>query len=923
MLNNEKDDLSYLFSDNLGFVEEIYQRYQQGDKSLSKNWQDSIELALQQDYDKKSTSKIVNTDDIIKKNKTVGSYYKILELLNFFRHYGHIAVNLDPLGISVKQDLNYSEHIDLSDIHMNDTFNGVLGLENPSLNDIINELRSIYCNKIGFEFMHIENHEERYWLQERIESLHKRLIAVEEKKKILQDLFEVEIFEQFLHVKHPGYKRFSIEGGDTLITALENIISLAPEFDISEIVLGMPHRGRLTVLTKVMQKPHIAVMYEFSGGFSYPSDLEVSGDVKYHMGYSCNRKLDNNRSIHLSLSSNPSHLESVNPVVMGRVRAKQDKNRDDNKSSIMAILMHGDASFIGQGVVAESCTLSRLPGYEIQGTIHIIVNNQVGFTTNPEDARSSRYCSDMAKVINVPIFHVNGDDPELVTLITSLAVEYRNKFKKDVVIDIVCYRRYGHNEGDEPMFTQPLMYSHIVKHKTVAKIYAEKLIDDCVVTSEDVILLQKNFRSKLDKDFDNIVNYVPQEADWFKGYWKNLYRPIPGNYDDDIFSPNTGVSKDELLLFAQALSNIPDGFQVNSKVLRLLSARFQAVKSGDDIDWGTGEILAYASLLVENFTIRLSGEDCQRGTFSHRHAVLVDQVTGEQYIPLNHLRIKQGSFEVINSPLSEFAVMGFDYGYSLDAPYTLVLWEGQFGDFANGAQVIIDQFISSAETKWLRSSGLVLLLPHGYEGQGPEHSSARIERYLQLCAEDNIQVVNCTSPANYFHVLRRQLHRAFRKPLIVFTPKSLLRHKMAVSKLSDFEGKFCAVIGEVGKVDNVRKVIICSGKIYYDLYDARNVNNINDIALIRLEQYYPFPEAKLTEELKKYPNAKVIWCQEEPVNMGGWHFINSYIEKILVDMRSYYNRPECIARPLAASPASGYMNVHLKQQQDIISKALS
>ncbi|KJV68660.1 2-oxoglutarate dehydrogenase E1 component [Candidatus Neoehrlichia procyonis] len=913
MLDNKKNDLSYLFSDSVDFIEELYQRYQQGDESLSQHWKASFNLMLKQNDSKEPAYKTKESD------RATECYYKILELLNFFRTYGHTAADLDPLRMNTQHSLDYSTYIDLSNVK-NEVFHDVLGLSNPSLNDILNELTNIYCNKIGFEFMHVENHEERYWLQGKIENLQKKLITAQEKRKILKDLLEAEVFEQFLHVKHPGYKRFSIEGGDVLITAIEKIISLAAGFGISEIVLGMPHRGRLTVLTKVMQKPYIAVMHEFNGGFAYPSDLEVSGDVKYHMGYSCDRKVGN-ESIHLSLSPNPSHLESVNPVVMGRVKAKQDKI--NNKSSVMAVLMHGDASFIGQGVVAESCTLSKLSGYDIQGTIHIIVNNQVGFTTSPKNARSSRYCSDIAKMINIPIFHVNGDDPELVYLVTDLAMEYRNNFKKDVVIDIVCYRRYGHNEGDEPMFTQPLMYNLISRHKTVGKVYSEKLISSNIVTVEDVTSLQKEFRDKLDEDFNNVANYTPKEADWFKGCWNNLYRPVPCNYDDSMFSANTGVSKDKLLLLAQALSNIPSGFQVNTKVSRLLSARLHAVELGNNIDWGMGEILAYASLLGENFNIRLSGEDCERGTFSHRHAVLVDQVTEEQYIPLNHLGMEQGNFEVINSPLSEFAVMGFDYGYSLDSPHTLVLWEGQFGDFANGAQVIIDQFISSAETKWLRSSGLVLLLPHGYEGQGPEHSSARIERYLQLCAEDNMQVVNCTTPANYFHVLRRQLHRNFRKPLVVFTPKSLLRHKMAVSRLSDFEGKFRTVIGEVSQVSNVRKVIICSGKIYYDLYDARNTSNINDIVLIRLEQYYPFPEQQVAEELKKYPNVKVIWCQEEPVNMGGWNFVNSYLERILVNMKASYNRPECIARPLSAAPASGYINVHLKQQQDIISKVLS
>ncbi|RZB12982.1 2-oxoglutarate dehydrogenase E1 component [Ehrlichia minasensis] len=910
-------DVTCLFTDNVDVIEDIYKRYQKDSSSVSSGWRNffSSGLYVQENVKPTDQSNSVNIID--------SCNAKILELLNFFRSYGHTVADLDPLKLQVTGDLDYNKYIDLSDVKPSTTFNTVLGLNNPTLDDIIDTLKSIYCGKLGYEFMHIKNHEERLWLQNKVESVCNK-ISNDEKKKILKHLMEVECFEQFIHTRYPGYKRFSIEGGDSLVVAIEKIIDLSTVFNFREVVIGMSHRGRLSVLTKVMKKPYRAMIYEFKGGIAYPKDIDVSGDVKYHLGYSSDRQLSTDKVIHLSLCPNPSHLESVNPVVMGKIRAKQDVLQDCNKPSIVGILVHGDASVIGQGVVAETLTLSNLTGYGIRGVIHIIVNNQIGFTTNPKDSRSSFYCSDIAKLIDAPVFHVNGDSPEDMVAAVELAVEYRQKFNKDVVIDIVCYRRYGHNEGDEPLFTQPVMYDCIMKHKTPMRLYKEQLISENVVTEEECKVLQTKFNSMLNEEFVQSEKYAPKDADWLKGNWANFRRPVPGNFVD--YLSDTGVDERKLLKLAHALVNVPEGFNVNKKILKILSTRFDMVSSGENIDWGTGEALAFASLLSENVKVRLSGQDCGRGTFSHRHAVLVDQVTGNSYIPLNNLGILQANFEVFNSPLSEYAVMGFEYGYSTDSTSTLVIWEAQFGDFANGAQIIVDQFISSAETKWLRCSGLVLLLPHGYEGQGPEHSSARIERYLQLCAEDNMQVVNCTTPANYFHVLRRQICRDFRKPLVVFTPKSLLRHKMAVSKLSDFTSSFLPVIGEMYPLcsnDKVRKVVICSGKVYFDIVEARDKHKIYDIAVIRLEQYYPFPEEQLANELTHYQNAEIVWCQEEPMNMGAWGFVNSYIEKVLIEINVKSKRPICVSRTASAATAAGYASMHSNEQNDVLSRVLS
>ncbi|WP_168463950.1 2-oxoglutarate dehydrogenase E1 component [Wolbachia endosymbiont of Ctenocephalides felis wCfeT] len=873
-------DLSCLHGENAEFIEEMYSRYLKGDKSIGEDWLKVF-----------SSKAEISKAEPCSAAKTDGS---ASSSASFFRAYGHFFADLNPLSLNENLAIDYQKYSNLSSAHDAELY------------------RNIYCKNIGFEFMHISSYEERMWLQEKIEN-QTYTLSPQDKKEILRHLIEAEMFEQFLHMKFPGYKRFSIEGGESAIVAIEKIISDSAASGIGEIVLGMAHRGRLNVLTKVMGKEYAAMLSEFQGNLAYPSDLEVSGDVKYHLGYSSDRVVANGKKMHLSLCPNPSHLEAVNPVLAGRLKARQEKS--------IGISIHGDAAFIGQGVVAETLTLSNIEGYKVDGIVHIVINNQVGFTANPCCARSSFYCTDVAKSIEAPVFHVNGDKPEAVSFVAGLALEYRQKFKKDVVIDIICYRKYGHNEGDEPNFTQPLMYKAISKHKTPGTLYEEKLTAEKVLGGDEVNKLRSDFRAKLDKNLAESVNYTPKKADWFDGVWSKLRRAKLNDLSE--YYTDSGAPQNELKkLGVHINSNIPSSFNINNKVRKILDGRIETINSGSNIDWATAESLAFASLLAEGTEVRLSGQDSGRGTFSHRHSKLIDQETEETFVPLNNINEKQARFEVIDSALSEYAVMGFEYGYSLDSPYSLVLWEGQFGDFANGAQIMIDQFIASAETKWLRSSGLVLLLPHGYEGQGPEHSSARIERFLQLCAEDNMQIVNCSTPANYFHALRRQIHRDFRKPLVAFTPKSLLRHKRAVSNLSDFEGQFLAVIPESRKElvanDKIRKVVICSGKVYYDIIEMCEVQKINDIAVIRLEQFYPFPSDKLSVELKKYKNAEVVWCQEEPKNMGGWSFVNPLIEEALSSLNIQAKRPQCVARPAAASPACGYTSVHAQQQEAIL-----
>ena len=850
-------------------------------------------------------------------------------LIRAYRIRGHLEADLDPLGL-VKQ----APHRELDpatygfgegDWNRPILIFGVLGLgDAATLRQIMDRLRKTYCGKIGVEYMHISDPDQKAWIQERIEHIENRTdFTLEGRRAILRRVVEAEGLEKYLGLKFVGTKRFGLDGGESLIPGVEQILKRGGQLGVREVAIGMPHRGRLNTLVHVMHKSYTALFSEFQGRPSLPEEMRGSGDVKYHLGASADREFDGN-AIHLSLAPNPSHLEAVNPVVLGKARAKQDQRGDTERSQVMAILMHGDAAFAGQGLVAESLDLSDLAGYRIGGTIHLVVNNQIGFTTLPTSSRSGPYCTEVAKIVQAPILHVNGDHPEAVVHACRIATEFRQRFKRDIVVDMFCYRRYGHNESDEPMFTQPLMYKQIGSHKTVKQVYAEQLEAEGVVTAADVAAMDAELRQKLDKSLEAAANYKPNKADWLEGKWSG-FTMAPGEEDRKGM---TAVELDRLVAVGKAISEPPKNFDLNRKITRLLQEKRKAIDTGKDIDWSTGEALAFGTLLAEGTPVRLSGQDSARGTFSQRHSILIDQSNEQAYVPLNNLGGEQAHFEVIDSPLSEAGVLGFEYGYSSAEPNALVMWEAQFGDFANGAQVIIDQFLCSGESKWLRMNGLVMLLPHGYEGQGPEHSSARLERYLQLSAEDNWQVVVPTTPANYFHALRRQVRRSFRKPLIVMTPKSLLRHKECVSTLADFgpASSFRRILIETETLadrEKVRRVILCSGKVYFDLLAERRKRGIDDIAILRVEQLYPFPITRLGVRLAHYPNAEVVWCQEEPENMGAWHFVDRRIERSLsgIDVRS--KRPVYIGRPEAASPATGALRTHLKEQADLVDRALT
>jgi 2-oxoglutarate dehydrogenase E1 component len=805
---------------------------------------------------------------------------------------------------------------------------GALGFEFADLGQVLAVLDKTYAGTIGFEYMHISDPEQRAWMQERIEGTEIQFTE-QGKRAILSKLIESEGAERFLNVKYTGTKRFGLDGGESMVPALEQIIKRGGQLGVREIVIGMPHRGRLNVLATVMAKPWRAIFNEFRGGSAHPDDVEGSGDVKYHLGASSDREFDDNR-VHLSLTANPSHLEIVDPVVLGKVRAKQDQAGDTERKTIMPLLLHGDAAFAGQGVVAECLGLSGLRGHRTGGSIHFIVNNQIGFTTAPRFSRSSPYPSDVAKMIDAPIFHVNGDDPEAVVHVTKIATEFRQRFGKPVVIDMFCYRRHGHNEADEPAFTQPLMYQRIAEHPRVVEIYADRLLKEGLVSKEEVDGLQAKFRDFLEEEFLAGETYRPNRADWLDGRWSGI-----GFAEEGARRGLTGVDLDVLREVGHKLTEIPPTLTPHKTIARIMSTRRQSIDEGKGIDWATAESLAYGTLLVEGFKIRLSGQDSERGTFSHRHSVLMDQVNENKYTPLKHLGKEQGDFEVINSMLSEEAVLGFEYGYSLAEPNALVLWEAQFGDFANGAQVIIDQFISSGERKWLRMSGLVLLLPHGYEGQGPEHSSARLERYLQLCAEDNWQVVNCTTPANYFHVLRRQLHRQFRKPLVLMTPKSLLRHKKVKSDIADFgpDSSFHRLLWDNAERiadspiklvpdSEIRRVVLCSGKVYYDLEAERETRGTSDVYLLRMEQLYPFPARALIQELGRFKDAEIVWCQEEPKNMGAWSFVDPNLSWVLDHIDAKHRRARYAGRPSSAATATGLMSKHVRELKALLNEAL-
>ncbi|WP_417316742.1 2-oxoglutarate dehydrogenase E1 component [Emcibacter sp.] len=865
---------------------------------------------------------------------------RCLMMIRTYRVRGHLMARLDPLELTERA---YHPELDPAtygfgeeDMDRPIFLDNVLGLETATVREVLEIVKRTYCSSVGVEFMHINEPEEKAWIQSRIEGRDKEIHFTNEgKMAILQKLTEAEAFEQYLAKKYIGTKRFGLDGGEALIPALEGIIKTGGHNGVQEIVIGMPHRGRLNVLSSVMGKPYRAIFHEFHGGSSNPDDVEGSGDVKYHLGASSDREFDGN-TVHLSLTANPSHLEAVNPVALGKTRAKLAQRSDREGTSVLTLLMHGDAAFSGQGLVAECFALSGLKGYQTGGTIHVVVNNQIGFTTSPHYSRSSPYPSDMAKAIQAPVFHVNGDDPEAVVYVMKIATEFRQTFKSDVVVDIFCYRRFGHNEGDEPMFTQPLMYKRIRNHPSTRSLYAERLVREGLLTQEEADNMLQDFHRFLDVEMEAAGGYKPDKADWFGGRWSGLERP-----DDDLRrSAGTGVDTATLREVGRVLTDVPEGFSVHRTLQRGLDAKAQMFESGEGIDWATAEALAFGTLIREGHSVRLSGQDSQRGTFSQRHSVFVDQETEERYTPLRALAdMEEGpaTFEVIDSALSEMGVLGFEYGYSLAEPNTLTLWEAQFGDFANGAQVIIDQFISSGEAKWLRMSGLVMLLPHGYEGQGPEHSSARLERYLQACAEDNMQVANCTTPANYFHILRRQMKRKFRKPLIMMTPKSLLRHKMAVSSLDEMgaDTEFHRVLWDnaeshpgtsirLKKDKDIKRVVMCTGKVYYELLEERDRRNQDDTYLMRVEQLYPYPKNAVAAELKRFKNLEtVVWCQEEPKNMGAWSFIAPYIEETLEEVDGKPQRPLYAGRKPSASTATGLASRHKDEQTALVDLALT
>jgi len=951
----EFEDFSSLFGGNSVYVEELYERYLSNPQSVDESWkkifdglQDNLsDLAKEvhgPSWTQHKAAVIGQVDPetlaiaAANKNKQGGvseealhqasfESVRALMLIRAFRVRGHLVANLDPLGLAEKglhpeldpKTYGFGE----DDMDRPILIHGVLGREKASMREIVDILHKTYGRTIGVESMHIQHPEQKAWIQQHFEgSYGQPLISDEEKKKVLQSLMEVEVFENFLQVKYPGMKRFSVQGGDSMVPGIEMALRVSAGLGVEDVNIGMPHRGRMNVLTTIMKKPYVELFSLFHGNLDYPDDVESSGDVKYHLGTSSDREFKTGGEMHLTLTANPSHLEAVNPVVAGRVRGKQDM-LDDNvdRKRCMGITLHGDAAFAGQGVVMETLSFGDLAGYQTGGSLRFIVNNQIGFTTTPKFARSSPYPSDVAKMVGCPIFHVNGDDPEAVAYVCKLAAEFRHEFQKDVVIDMFCYRKYGHNESDEPMFTQPLMYKAIKKKTPPAKMYAERLISDSVLTQEEVDAMTQALKDGFERDFESAKNYKPNEADWLAGKWSGMERPS-GEHE----SVETGIDEKTLKEIGHALCKVPEDFDANRKIVRQLDAKREMIDSGKGIDWATAEALAFGSLLKDGYPVRLSGQDSRRGTFSQRHSALIDQSTDEKYYPLNNLGGEQARFEVINSNLSEYGVLGFEYGYSQALPNALTMWEAQFGDFVNGAQIMIDQFITSGEIKWLRMSGLVMLLPHGMEGQGPEHSSARMERFLQACAQDNIQVANCSTPANYYLILRRQLHRNFRKPLILATPKSLLRHKLCVSQLKEM-GKgtsFAPVFEDVDKLTSpskVKRVVICSGKVFYDLLEARREKKIDNVAILRLEQFYPFPAKQLAAAIKPFKNAEIVWCQEEPKNMGGWMFVNPRLEEVMEGLK-IKGRPAYAGRPEAASPATGYLKIHEREQKELVDEAL-
>ena len=911
---------SLLSSENAQFIETLYNRYLADPTTVSEEWRDYFSRLPTGTLRPESQEGAERTTAVA----DIEQQARVLQLINAYRVRGHFEADLDPLGIAPKRS-----HPELDpgyygfareDLGREFSVGRLFGMPALTLRGILSTLREAYCGTVGVEYMHIQDPVQRRWIQERIEDKRQQQpLSLDTKRAILTKLYAAETFEVFLHTKFVGHKRFSLEGAEALIPLLDTLIEHGATQGIGEVVIGMPHRGRLNVLANILGKSYEMIFSEFEGNVD-PSLMMGTGDVKYHLGFSGDQVARNGKTVHLTLTANPSHLEAVDPVVEGRVRAKQDRTHDSERTHVVPLLIHGNAAFAGQGVVAETLNLSRLRGYSTGGTIHVIVNNQIGFTTDPEDAHSGPYPSDVAKAAQAPIFHVNGDDPEAVVRMARLAVEYRQTFKQDVVIDMFCYRRHGHNEGDEPSFTQPRMYRAIKGHPHVTWLYRERLLDRGELSGDEVATIESTFRERLQNALDTVKDNPPTvRPDTLRGVWQGFTR-------GDDRPVDTRARRDLLEYIARRLAAVPEDFTLNPKVEKLLQARTDAVLHNGPIDWGLAELLAYGSLVCEGTGVRLSGQDSERGTFSHRHAVLVDYDTGLHYVPLSHLREGQAAFSLYNSPLSEFAAMGFEFGYSLDDPKTLVIWEAQFGDFANGAQVIIDQFLTSSEAKWQRMNGLVLFLPHGYEGQGPEHSSARLERFLQLCAEDNIQVANCTTPAQLFHLLRRQMKRNFRKPLVVMTPKSLLRHRLAVSLVADLaEGSFHEILDEsaappVIEPRHVTRLLLCSGKVYYELLTERERRQHSDVAIVRVEQFYPFPKEALAQVLARYEQAAdMVWVQEEPRNMGAWSFMYEYLPPLLHPNQAL----RYIGRDAQASPATGSQKLHQQEQAALLDQALA
>jgi 2-oxoglutarate dehydrogenase E1 component len=960
--NNIYEKTSFLQGSNSQFIKELYLQYIKNPSEMPESWKQffdglnedkeiikkeilgpswgpkkddfnrkNLDKDLLKNAENSTAEKLINSENFEKEKE---QSVKAIALIRAYRIRGHLIANLDPLRMMERKylfELHPNDHgFEKKDYNKKIYLNGYLDRDYATVNEMLEFLRKTYCSTLGVEYMHISDPIEKVWLRERMEKKeHQSNFTENGKKAILNKLIQAEGFEKFLAVKFLGTKRFGIDGGESLIPTLEQLIKRGGQLGVKELKIGMSHRGRLNVLANVLQKSYKRMFNEFAGEIETPSS-DSTGDVKYHLGASSNREFDGNL-VHISLSDNPSHLEAVNPVVIGQSRAKQFFHNDKKRQKVIPILIHGDAAFAGQGVVAECFAMSGLPGHNTGGTIHIIVNNQIGFTTNPKFARSSPYPSDLAKMVEAPILHVNGDDPEAVVHCARIAMDFRQKFNRDVVIDMICYRRFGHNEGDEPSFTQPVMYKKIKKHPTTLNVYAQKLIKEKTITENEFKEMKVKFKNLLEEQFKTAKEYKPK-LEWYEGVWSR-FKPEKGKDKRGL----TGVSEDKIKKIGKIITHIPESFNAHPTIKKIFEKKKTMFLTGKGFDWATAEQLAFATLLIEGYPVRLSGQDSGRGTFSQRHSVLRDQSDSTYYTPLNNISKKQKKYEVIDSLLSELAVLGFEYGYSLSEPTSLVVWEAQFGDFANGAQVVIDQFIAPGERKWTRASGLVMLLPHGYEGQGPEHSSGRLERFLQLCAQENIQVVNCTTPANYFHALRRQIHRGFRKPLIIMTPKSLLRNKKCVSNIGDFgiKNTFHRVLTDHADIKEynliklkedkrIKKVVICSGKVYFDIIEAREFIKNDQVYVIRIEQLYPFPVKTLAQELRRFKkNAKFYWCQEEPQNMGAWNSARNYIEWTLDYIKANNTKVNYIGRKPAASPATGFLKKHLAQQKEIIEKVLS